>query len=139
MEKDDFKVSVMVNQKVEVAFDRLNDVQAWWTKDLVGGTNNFGDEFEVRFGDVHYSKQRVVEVVRPTRITWLVVESKLSFISDQQEWNNTRIRFELTPNGDQTQLHFTHEGLKSDVECFSACSDAWTGYIRGALKKWMEQ
>ncbi len=139
MEKDDFKVSVMVNQKVEVAFDRLNDVQAWWTKDLVGGTNKFGDEFQVRFGDVHYSKQRLVEIVRPTRVTWLVVESKLSFISDQQEWNNTRIRFELTPNGDQTQLQFTHEGLKSDVECFSACSDAWTGYIRGALKKWMEQ
>jgi hypothetical protein len=29
---------------------------------------------------------------------------------------------------------FTHEGLVQDVECYDACTDAWSGYILGSLR-----
>lgn len=132
-----YSTRIIVNRDSATALQRINDVKAWWTKDLVGGTHRLGDEFEVRFGDVHYSKQKLVEL-SSSKITWLVTDSKLSFTADKQEWTNTKIHFEIMPNGNRTEIIFTHEGLKPEVGCFSACSDAWSGYINGSLKKWIE-
>lgn len=43
----------------------------------------------------------------------------------------------MEDNG-QTLVRFTHEGLQPRIECFGACSNAWTDYIRGSLKNFIE-
>jgi hypothetical protein len=50
------------------------------------------------------------------------------------EWKGIRVVFDITKKGDKTEIHFTHEGLVPDYECYSFCSDAWGTYIRGSLK-----
>ncbi|MDQ4115199.1 MAG: SRPBCC domain-containing protein, partial [Actinomycetota bacterium] len=38
------------------------------------------------------------------------------------------------PDGGQTRVTFTHEGLARGDECFDVCYDAWTHYITVSLK-----
>jgi hypothetical protein len=72
------------------------------------------------------------------RVVWLIVDSLLTFVADKTKWNGTRIVFDIERNGDKTQVRFMHEGLKPAHECYGDCSAAWTGYVRGSLKKLIE-
>ena len=135
MQKRDYNTSIIVDATAQDAFESINTVTEWWTENLEGSSQKLGDEFAVRFGDVHYSNQKLVEVVPGKKIVWLVTDSKLNFIKDKQEWTDTKISFEISTQGEKTKIHFTHIGLVPGVECFDACSNAWSEYIQVSLFK----
>lgn len=128
-----FTLSILVDQDPKKVFDAINNVRGWWTENLEGATEKLNDTFEVRFGDVHYSRQQLVEVVPAQKVVWLVTDSRLNFLEDKTEWNNTHIRFDISKQGNKTKVLFTHQGLVPEIECYDACSNAWTGYIRHSL------
>jgi len=138
MDNKDFTVSFLVDQKPGEVFDAINNVRGWWTENLEGGTEKLNDEFEVRFGDVHYSRQKLIEVIPDKRVVWLVTDSKLNFVKDKSEWTNTKISFEITKQGKKTQVRFTHLGLVPKIECYGGCSNAWSDYVNNSLKDLIE-
>ncbi len=133
MEKQHFSTAYLVEQTPKEIFKAINNVQEWWTENLTGKTHQLDDEFEVHFGEVHYSKQKLVELVPFQKIVWLVTDSRLNFVKDQSEWNNTKIVFDIAEKDGGTQLRFTHVGLVPAYECYSACSNAWSDYINNSL------
>ncbi|PZF71167.1 SRPBCC family protein [Taibaiella soli] len=133
--KNNFTASIIVDQSPEEVFQAVNNVRGWWTENAEGNFDKLNDEFSVRFGEVHYSNQKLIDMQPGKKVTWLVTDCKLNFIKDQQEWTNTKIHFDITPKGNQTELRFTHEGLNPEVECYDACSNAWGPYITSSLKK----
>ncbi len=133
MKGKDYSTLITVNASPEEAFNCINNVRKWWTENLDGNSQKLNDEFSVRFGDVHYSKQKLVEVIPGKKVTWLVTESKLNFITNKQEWNGTKISFEIFEKEKKTYIRFTHEGLLPGIECYGACSNAWSEYIQQSL------
>ncbi|MFT3935661.1 MAG: SRPBCC domain-containing protein [Chitinophagaceae bacterium] len=138
METKSLTVSFLVNETPQEVFNAVNNVTGWWTENLKGKSKELNDEFEVQFGDVHYSKQKLVTVEPNQKVVWLVTDSRLNFIKDKTEWTNTKIVFEIFKEGNKTGLRFTHEGLVPQIECFSACSGAWTDYIINSLEPLIE-
>ncbi|HLQ58672.1 MAG TPA: SRPBCC domain-containing protein [Gemmatimonadales bacterium] len=123
-----------VDQTPEEAFAAINNVRGWWSGEIEGSTDKLGDEFTYRYQDVHYSKQKITEMIPGKKVVWLVLDSYLNFIEDKSEWNGTKITFEIAKEGDKTEVHFTHVGLVPDHECYGACSNAWGTYINGSLR-----
>lgn len=138
MNNKDFSVRVLVNANASHAYKVINEVTKWWTENLTGDSAQMGDEFSVQFGDVHYSKQKLIELIPDEKVVWLVTEGSLNFVENKEEWVNTQILFELENVGDKTQITFTHKGLIPQIECYSACSNAWTEYIQDRLKEAIE-
>jgi hypothetical protein len=124
-----------VNAAAQEVFKSINSVSKWWTDDLEGSSQKLNDEFTVHFGEVHVSTQKVVELIPGKKVVWLVTDSKLNFIKNQQEWNNTTISFELSDHGNKTQINFTHLGLVPAIECYKDCTKGWDYYIKGSLLK----
>jgi hypothetical protein len=132
--KNNLTTTITVDQSPEEVFAAINNVRGWWSGEIEGETDKLGDVFTYRYGDLHYSKQQITESVPGGRVVWLVVDSNLSFVADKTEWNGTKITFDISKQGDKTQLQFTHVGLANDHECFDACSNAWSSYIQGSLR-----
>ncbi len=135
MEEQNYTASIIVNVTSQEAFNSINSVTKWWTDDLEGNSQMLGDEFTVRFADIHVSTQKVVELVPDKKVVWLVTNSKLNFIEDKEEWTNTTICFEITNHHHKTQVHFTHIGLVPEVACYNSCTKGWDHYFKGSLFK----
>ena len=131
--RHDFNTGITVNATPKEAFDCINSVTKWWTENVEGNSLKLHDEFAVRFGDIHYSKQKIVEFIPDKKVVWHVTDSYLSWLKDKHEWNNTVITFEITVKDNKTQILFTHVGLVPEIECYTECSNAWTGYIQDSL------
>jgi hypothetical protein len=129
----DYALSFSVNATARDAFESINNVTKWWTENLEGDSKKLNDVFTVRFEEVHVSTQKLIEVVPDKKVVWLVTASNLNFISDRQEWTNTKISFEISEKDNKTLIRFMHHGLVPEVECFDACSNAWSEYIQGSL------
>jgi hypothetical protein len=129
----DYTDSLTVDASAGEVFKSINNVSRWWTENLEGHSQKLNDEFAVRFGDVHYSRQKLVEIVPGKKVVWLVTDSKLNFLKDKKEWTNTKISFEIFSENGKTKMEFRHFGLVPEIECFDACSNAWSQYIQQSL------
>jgi hypothetical protein len=137
MSNNNYEFSFLTDKSTNAVFHAINNVRVWWNSEMEGDSTHLNDEFSVKFWDLHYSKQKVVEFVPDKKIVWLVTESRLSFLADKNEWTGTKISFELGKKGGQTEVHFMHEGLVPKIECYHECSKAWTEYLRDSLLKFI--
>ncbi len=134
MNTENLTKTFTVDQTPQEAFAAINNVRGWWSGEIEGSTDELGSEFTYRYGDLHYSKHKIAELVPDSKVVWLVLDSHLSFVENKTEWNGTKITFEISKKGDKTEVRFTHVGLVPGHQCFTACSDAWGSYITGSLR-----
>ncbi len=131
-----YTTTIAVDQTPEQVFAAINNVRGWWSGSpgIEGRTDKLGDEFTYRYEPFHYSKQKVTELIGGRKVVWHVLDGHLDFVEDKAEWTGTKVVFEISKKGNKTEMRFTHEGLVPNLECFSACSDAWGSYINGGLR-----
>jgi len=138
LDNQNFTTTFLVDQTPREVFNAVNNVRGWWPEVIEGSTGKLNDEFIYQVKDIHYSKIKLIEVIPDKKVVWLVTDSYLNFFKDKSEWTGTKVRFEISEQGNKTQLLFTHEGLVPEYECFNVCSNAWGSYINGSLRSLIE-
>ena len=130
----DYTRTLLVDQTPREVFNAINNVRGWWSEEIEGSTDKLNDEFAYRYQDHHICKMKLIEVIPERKVVWFVMENSFDFTKDKgREWTGTKVRFEISKQGNKTQLRFTHEGLVSGLECFDVCSNAWDFYVRSSL------
>ena len=136
MNEQNYTTTILVDQTPAEVFAAINNTRIWWTGEpgVEGSTDKLGDEFTYRYGDVHRSKHKITELVKDKKIVWHTLDAQLNFVPNKSEWIGTDIVFEITRQGDQTELRFTHVGLVPAIQCYGDCSGAWGFYINESLR-----
>ena len=134
----DFTLTLTTERTPQEVFKAITNVHGWWSgyysEKITGSMEQPGDVFSFRAGDgVHYSKQKLVEVIPNKKMVWLVTESELSFVEEKYEWTGTKVIFDISEKEGKTELVFTHEGLNPNFECYESCAPAWTQYLNNKL------
>ena len=131
---ESFSTVITVEKPAEAVFQSLTKVTSWWSKDFEGSSSKLGDAFIIHHPGQHYSRQQLVEVVPNKRMVWLVTDSTLDWLQgNKHEWTGTRMTFDIKEDADLITLHFTHEGLTPNKECFLMCEQGWTMIIKDWL------
>lgn len=135
MNNQNYTTSFTVSQSPDEVFEAVNNVRGWWSQDIKGNTEKQDDEFVFEVPGVHYSKQKLIEVVPAKRVVWLVTEANMTFLKQTDEWVGTKIVFDISKEDGKTKLTFTHEGLVPEIECYKFCMPSWKQYIGDSLYK----
>src|ERR1700679_2107651 len=100
MTSQSYSTEIEVTASPVDVFNCINDVPKWWSKDFEGSSTKLHDEFMICHPGQHYSKQQLIEVIAGKKVVWLVTDSELNRLeNDQTEWTGTKIFFEITPEG----------------------------------------
>jgi len=129
----DLTTTVVIDDTPIAVFNAINNVRGWWSEEIEGSTDQLNAEFHYHYKDVHYCKMKIVEMTPGKKVVWLVLDNHFNFTQDQSEWLNTKVIFEINEKDGKTELHFTHQGLVPEHECYNICRDAWTNYITKSL------
>ena len=125
MENKNFTVTILVDKTPEEVYKAINNVCGWWWGDINGNTDTLDAEFTYTVKDVHFSVQKISELVPAKRIVWHVEDATLNFAENKKEWKGSDIVFDIVNKGNQTEVCFTHVGLIPSYECYDRCSNAW--------------
>lgn len=128
-----YRTSFEVAESPQEVLAAVTDPRAWWGEAITGDTRRAGDRFDFEVPGVHWSRIAVAES-GPERVIWNVVDARIEYVDEKDEWTGTRIEFTIEPTGDGTRLGFEHRGLMPSLECYDACSVAWATLIRKSLR-----
>lgn len=133
-----YTTTILVDKDISSAFRSIQNFRAWWSEEIDGITNMVGETFFYHYKDVHLCKLQLTEADIDKKLVYLVIDNAFNFTEDKTEWINTKLIFDLSTEGNKTQIVFTHMGLVPEYECYAICNDAWTSYIQGSLKELIE-
>jgi len=109
-----YTVEIEVEKSPNEVFNHVIDLSRWWPEEFEGEGIQLNAEFVFRTGDMHYSKNKVVEFVPDKKVVWVTTESIRK--TDNFDWTGTQFIFELTPRGTHTSLKFTYDGVVLENE-----------------------
>src|SRR2546428_1283834 len=74
MKSQNYSTTFIVDETPEEAFAAINNVRDWWSGNIEGSTNKLGYEWTYRYKDIHYSKQKITELIPGKRVVWHVLD-----------------------------------------------------------------
>jgi hypothetical protein len=136
-----YTASIEIDKPANYVFNHINDVSNWWIRfaggeqtEFEGKSKSLNDEFILRHGETHYSKQKLLEVIPDKKVVWFVSDSRLNWIkNDKYEWTGTKMIFELNARDGKTILNFMHQGLVPEKECYEHSVQFWEMVIKDWL------
>lgn len=116
-------------ERVLEAVSTIDGLSRWWLK-RVDGDASLGGRIEM--GPEH------------NRSAWRVTERDDSTFEiecvekpREEDWLGTRVRFEVVPTGQGTQLRFQHLNWRDESDFFGHCNFWWAYYLHG-LRSYLE-
>lgn len=128
---NNFEKIMLFNATNHKVYNALtNAIPKWWTEMFEGTSNQQGKSFTIRFGASIFKTMTIEELVPNSKVVWKVTDSLIDLpdLKNKTEWINTRIEWEISVKGNQTELHLTHFGLTPAIECYNICQDGWHNF-----------
>jgi uncharacterized protein YndB with AHSA1/START domain len=120
-------------KNVYEAISTESGVRKWWTEFADVG-QEAGSIAEFRFPKAGFYVKAEIQSLVPTKLVeWKIIDSmhpEKSGFSNLRDWEGTLIRFEIEHvSENESVLHFTHQGLTKELECYQVCENGWFSYL----------
>jgi uncharacterized protein YndB with AHSA1/START domain len=106
--------------EVYKALTTREGLAAWWTSNTKG-ESHVGGVLQFRFGAGGFD-MKVLELLPAARVVWDVVDGP-------KEWIGTKVRWELTQEGDYAIVLMKHQDWREPVEFMHHCSTKWAMFL----------
>jgi hypothetical protein len=130
----DFTTSILVDQSPSEVFKAVNNPRGWWSEDIAGNPDQLNGQWTYRHGESHRCKMKTTEMLPDKKVVWLVEDNYFKTPKFEGEWTGNKITFDISRQGDKTQLVFTQVGLVPSNACYDVCQGAWTGFVQKSLQ-----
>ena len=115
----DIKHALQINASPQLVYPLVASAAGfmrWWASDVTEdkATGNVELGF---FNRATVYGLRPIQMAAPRQAHWLCETGK--------EWSGTRLLFDLTEQGTQTSLRFTHADWQAETDYFVSCTTAW--------------
>jgi len=128
----DLKHRIPINAPLERVYQAVTTAEGlsgWWTED-VEAEQREGETVQLGFYNRATVYRMRIDVLEPERRVLWTCETG-------QEWEGTKLRFELDPADDGTILNFTHANWRATTPFFYECNSTW-GELMYRLKAYAE-
>jgi len=113
----DIKHSIQISATLEQIYPLVatgKGFSQWWAKDITEPAGAVELGF---FNRATVYRLRLEADQPPIQVEWVCETG--------DEWNSTRITFQMEATKAGTQLHFTHAGWRAESDYFVTCNTTW--------------
>ena len=142
MSEDNYTREIVVSCVPSAAYRALTQgFDKWWTPSSspvfdLDDTVTF--KFEPTYWTMRATKLLPNELVELTCIDAHHIHEGLPD-SILKEWEGTKLKWLLKPDGDKTKIIFIHEGLTPKLDCYEICEMGWDHFFVNSLKEHLEK
>jgi len=104
-----YTVAIEVSKSPTDVFNFITNLSQWWVEEFKGEKLKLNSEFELKVGEGHHSKNKVLEFIPNKKFVWVTTESLRT--SDNFDWTGTKMIFELLAISNGTRITFTYDGV----------------------------
>lgn len=134
----DYQKSFTLNNPANEVYAAITEhIPDWWSNDLSGASAKAGDRFNIAFGETRKTFE-ITEAIPDEQVTWKCIKAYIDMpsLTNKAEWEGTRMIWTISASEEGTTLHFLHEGLNPDLECYTVCEDGWDTFL-GSLEAYL--
>jgi Activator of Hsp90 ATPase homolog 1-like protein len=121
-----YETVIRINGAPDAVYDAIttaSGLTGWWTR--TAGQGETGGALQFFMNTPEPLLIHVDQATRPSSVEWTVTDCPLL-----TDWVGTRPVFSITPIGDdESEVHFQHVGLTSELECIDMCSRSWDHFM----------
>ena len=143
MTEKNYRRTITVNASAEEAYLALTTgYEHWWTA-CDEQFNEIGDRIKFTFpARVSYWTFEALKLERNRAVELECVEAFHKITekpnAPETEWLGSRALWRIEPRGEQTDIHFIHDGLTPDLDCYNVCEAGWNSFFVGSLKSYLD-
>lgn len=138
IESQDYHASLTTNITPKIAFEKISNVNEWWSLRFEG-TTKIGDVFTVHFKSGDWYKIKIGTKLPNKKIEWNIIDSDQTWHEKRNEWNGTKIVWEISPVKVGSKVTMTHLGLIPEFECYNSCKKGWDYLLKESLFKYLTE
>ena len=132
---------ITVANTADAAYRALtSDFDKWWTTSC-DSISETGDIITFRFGPAYWV-MRAINLIPDRLVELECIEAHHVHeglpASILQEWEKTRLEWEIVAQGENTRIMFVHEGLLPSLDCYEVCVQGWDYFFSSSLKQYLD-
>ena len=137
----DYHREITVSNTPAAAYQALTTgFDKWWTT-RCNQIAVVGDKVTFRFGPTYWT-MRVNDLVPDQYIELECVEAHHVHeglpSSIQNEWQGTKLKWQIYQKEDKTRIMLVHEGLVPSLNCYEICEQGWDYFFMNSLKAYLD-
>lgn len=138
---DSYTREIIVSSTPEAAYLALTTgFNKWWTTGC-NPISETGDKITFRFGP-SYWVMRVNNLIPDNYLELECLEAHHVHeglpSSILNEWEGTRLKWEILEQGEKIKIVLVHEGLVPSLECYEVCEQGWDYFFVNSLKQYLD-